>query len=130
MTASFLKNLIFRFWNNFTKHINFPADTERKLNVHKTFRRRLGRLLNVLCAFNFSSKSKGFKLFFTILNLKPIPAKAYALQSCYVTQQEKLLQEKFKLVSKTVQAMKNTFRKLGKLEISENRIQDPKICVA
>ena len=107
-----------------------PVDIGSILNVHKTFRRRLGRLLNVLCAFNFSSKSKGFKLFFTILNLKPIPAKAYALQSCYVTQQEKLLQEKFKLVSKTVQAMKNTFRKLGKLEISENRIQDPKICVA
>ena len=29
-----------------------PVDTERKLNVHKTFRRRRGRLLNVLCTFN------------------------------------------------------------------------------
>ena len=29
-----------------------PVDTGRKLNVHKTFRRRLGRLLNVLCTFN------------------------------------------------------------------------------
>ena len=28
------------------------VDTGRKLNVHKTFRRRLGRLLNVLCRFN------------------------------------------------------------------------------
>ena len=26
-----------------------PVDTEPKLNVHKTFRRRPGRLLNVLC---------------------------------------------------------------------------------
>ena len=30
----------------------FPVDTGRKLNVHKTFRRRPGRLLNVLCTFN------------------------------------------------------------------------------
>ena len=29
-----------------------PVDTGRKLNVHKTFRRRPGRLLNVLCTFN------------------------------------------------------------------------------
>ena len=29
-----------------------PADSRRKLNVLKTFRRRLGRLLNVLCMFN------------------------------------------------------------------------------
>ena len=27
----------------------FPVDTGRKLNVHKTFRRRPGRLMNVLC---------------------------------------------------------------------------------
>ena len=30
----------------------YPVDTERKLNVHKTFRGRPGRLLNVLCTFN------------------------------------------------------------------------------
>ena len=30
----------------------FPVDRERKLNVHKTFRRRPGLLLNVLCTFN------------------------------------------------------------------------------
>ena len=29
-----------------------PVDTGRKLKVHKTFRRRPGRLLNVLCTFN------------------------------------------------------------------------------
>ena len=29
-----------------------PVDTGRKLNVHKTFRRRPKCLLNVLCAFN------------------------------------------------------------------------------
>ena len=31
---------------------SIPVDTGRKLNVRKTFRRRPGRLLNVLCAFN------------------------------------------------------------------------------
>ena len=30
-----------------------PVDTGRKLNVHKTFRRHPGRLLNVLCTFNY-----------------------------------------------------------------------------
>ena len=31
---------------------NYLVDTGRKFNVHKTFRRRPGHLLNVLCAFN------------------------------------------------------------------------------
>ena len=29
-----------------------PLDTGRKLNVHKTFSKRLGPLLNVLCTFS------------------------------------------------------------------------------
>ena len=36
-----------------------PADTVRKLNVHKTFRTRPGRLLNVLCTFNLRPVSTG-----------------------------------------------------------------------
>ena len=39
--------------------ISNPVDTGRKLNVHKTFRRRLGRLLNVLYTFNLSPVSTG-----------------------------------------------------------------------
>ena len=35
------------------------ADTGRKLNVHKTFRGRTGRLLNVLCTFNLRPVSTG-----------------------------------------------------------------------
>ena len=31
---------------------NYPVDTRRKLNGHKAFRRRPGRLLNVLYTFN------------------------------------------------------------------------------
>ena len=30
----------------------YPVGTGRKLNVHKTFRRRPGRLLNILCTFS------------------------------------------------------------------------------
>ena len=39
--------------------VHFPVDTRRKLNVHKTFRRRRGRLLNVLCTFNLRYVSTG-----------------------------------------------------------------------
>ena len=42
-----------------TKYNNVPVDTGRKFNVHKTFRRRLGRLLNILCTFNESPVSTG-----------------------------------------------------------------------
>ena len=38
---------------------NNPVDTWRKLDVHKTFRRRRGRLLNVLCTFNLCPVSTG-----------------------------------------------------------------------
>ena len=36
-----------------------PVDTGRNLNVHKTFRRSPGRLLNVLCTFNLCPVSIG-----------------------------------------------------------------------
>ena len=38
---------------------DIPVDTGRKLNVHKTFRRRPGRLLNVFCTFNLRPVSTG-----------------------------------------------------------------------
>ena len=38
---------------------NNPVDTGRKLNVYKTFRRRPGRLLNILCTFNLRPVSIG-----------------------------------------------------------------------
>ena len=43
---------------------NIPVDTGRKLNVHKTFRRRPGRLLNVLCTFNLRPVSTGIGLYY------------------------------------------------------------------
>ena len=45
--------------NNKKKKRNGPVDTWRKLNVHKTFRRRPGRLLNVLYTFNLRPVSAG-----------------------------------------------------------------------
>ena len=43
---------------NYVKE-NSLVDTGRKLNVHKTFRRRTGRLLNVLCTFHLRHVSTG-----------------------------------------------------------------------
>ena len=36
-----------------------PVDAGRKFNVHKTFRRYPGHLLNVLCTFNLRPVSTG-----------------------------------------------------------------------
>ena len=52
----------------------FPVDTGRKLNVHKTFRRCPGRLLNVLCTFNLRSVSMGFFIIRVIYNMPVITA--------------------------------------------------------
>ena len=45
-------NYFFSFYSN-------PVDSGRKLNVHKTSRRRPRRLLNVLCTFNLRPVSTG-----------------------------------------------------------------------
>ena len=51
--------------------MNFPpVDTRRKLNVHKTFRRRPGRLLNVLCTFNVRPVSTGVLQYFSLYRLE------------------------------------------------------------
>ena len=39
--------------------IDFPVDTGHKLNVHKTFGRHPGRLLNFLCTFTLPPVSTG-----------------------------------------------------------------------
>ena len=44
-----------------------PIDTGRKLNLHKTFRRRPGRLLNVLCMFNLCGVSTGNTVLITLI---------------------------------------------------------------
>ena len=47
-----------------------PADAGRKLNVHKTFRRRSGRLLNVLYTFNLRPVSAGSCVTFSQISLE------------------------------------------------------------
>ena len=46
-----------------------PVDTRRKLNVHKAFRRRPGRLLNVLRTFNLRFVSIGHSTNLSTLHL-------------------------------------------------------------
>ena len=53
-------------WNSWR---NTPVGTGRKLNVHKTFRRRPGRLLNVLCTFNLRPVSTGLAIISSIKNV-------------------------------------------------------------
>ena len=49
--------------------IKVPVDSGHKLNVHKTFRRRSGRLLNVLCTFSLRLVSTGvYKPFKNFVN--------------------------------------------------------------
>ena len=40
----------------------FPVDTERKLNVHDTFRRRPVRSIHVLCLWGYSCNSSFIKI--------------------------------------------------------------------
>ena len=49
-------------------NISIQVDTGRKLDVHKTFRRRPWRLLNVLCTFNLRPVSTG--KFWLIITLR------------------------------------------------------------
>ena len=51
-------------WHN----CSYPIDTGRKLNLHKTFRRRPGRLLNVLYTFSLRPVSTGYCRVFEIMS--------------------------------------------------------------
>ena len=60
-TIFFYKKANIGFWQGhkciFVKSV--ALDTGRKFNVHKTFRRRPGRSLNVLCTFNLHPVPRG-----------------------------------------------------------------------
>ena len=64
-----------------------PVDTRRKLNVDKTFRRCLGRLLNVLCTFNLRIVPTGKTFEFRLNGLLEA-----VTQTCFV---KKVFLEKF-----------------------------------
>ena len=56
-------------YNETRKFLFLPRSTGRKLSIHKTFRRRPGRLLNVLCTFNLRPVSRGYVLTKTIFSV-------------------------------------------------------------
>ena len=57
------RNSEINFYQIYTEGIIYiPVDTGSKLNVHKTFRRRPERLLNILCKFNLRPVSTGIRL--------------------------------------------------------------------
>ena len=58
--GQYIQIIFDHFLKKNTETRSFPVETGRKLNVHKTFRRRPGRLLKVLCAFNLRPVSTGF----------------------------------------------------------------------
>ena len=55
----YIKVVLVNFQRFFGSDKRVPVDTGRKLNIHKTFRRRPGRLLNALCTFNLRPVSTG-----------------------------------------------------------------------
>ena len=68
----FMKKNFSNFWQLFLELFNhswificvntYPLDTGRKLNVHKMFIWRPGRLLNVICTFNLHPVPRGYIL--------------------------------------------------------------------
>ena len=66
------------------------VDTGCKLNVHKTFRRRPGRLLNVLCTFNLRPVSTG-KWFCRCFSFFWIYIFIFVMGLCYVVQKVRFL---------------------------------------
>ena len=64
---------------------NIPRRHRRKLNVHKTFRRHPGRVLNVLCTFNLLPVSTGYLCFLEINDDECRNCEAYIFPLFYET---------------------------------------------
>ena len=62
----------------------FPADARSKLNVHKTFRRRSGRLQNVLYTFNLCPVSTGLIFLLDMLFLFVLLFFFYVILVCLI----------------------------------------------
>ena len=67
------------------KQNNIPRRHRRKLNVHKTFRRRPGRVLNALCTFNLLPVSTGYLCFLKINDDECRNCEAYIFPLFYET---------------------------------------------
>ena len=61
LSLAFIKICQLTWFTKYTLLVTFgnSLDTGQKLNVHETFRRCPGRLLNVLCLFNLYPESRG-----------------------------------------------------------------------
>ena len=62
MMLSVFTKIAISFERSWSEYDSSPLVTGRKLNVHKTSRRRPGRLMNVLCTFNLSPVSTGINI--------------------------------------------------------------------
>ena len=51
------------------KNSVYPLDTGRNLNVHKTFRKRPGNLMNVLFTFYLRPVFRGYNFFTSLKNV-------------------------------------------------------------
>ena len=60
-----------------------PVDTRRKLNVHRTFRRRPGPLLNDLSTFNLRPVSMGIIVAIIYFSWKISPKQYHALDTIF-----------------------------------------------
>ena len=88
-----------------------PVDTGRKLNVHKTFRRGPGRLLNVLCTFNLRPVSTGkVKFVCSLMDGKTLLINYDLFKTCYQ-----------KVLSNDINSFHATGLFLYSLKISENQ---------
>ena len=68
------------------KHVAYPVDTGRQLNVYKTFRRRPGRLLNALCTVNSRPVSTG-----SCIKFSRLKESVNVADSCFLKSYENLL---------------------------------------
>ena len=78
------KQLQYTYCPTFREVKAIPVDTGRKLNVHKTFRRRPGRLLNVLCTFNLRPVSAGMSVNVRNIFLQKVCGNEAGISFCFL----------------------------------------------
>ena len=76
--------------------VHSPVDTGRKLNVHKTFRRLPGRLLNVVCTFNLRLLSTGS---YVLLLIDLFSVLFRHLQNCVCFSLTQVQERKYNLIN-------------------------------
>ena len=97
--------------HNFTLYkVIHPVGTRRKLNVHKTFRRRPRRLLNVLCTFNLRPRPTGHVQGIKFLNvLSRFPSSRKITRTMYSSMLEQISLQCHALMKITVAGNQQKF---------------------